>query len=180
VQGGARVEDLLDGFQDDGVVVPEGERPRAGEAVQIAAAVGALDGQPSCPYGHDGQRAGVGAGCGFTQGLPAQDAVVPAAPRVRDAIVPNPMVPEPRVPDPMVPNSAVQNPMGRNAVGRNAVGRNAVGRNAVVRNSVVRNSVVRKSVVRNLVVRGPVVRSLLFGAVRCPGLRPWGRWDGRS
>ncbi len=73
VEGCAGVEDLADGFQDDGMVVPERERAGTREAVQVAAAVRALDGQPSRPHRDDRQGPGIGPGRGLASGLAAQN-----------------------------------------------------------------------------------------------------------
>ena len=55
VQGRTRVDDVLDRFQNDRMVVPEGQRARSGETVEIASSVRAFDGQPAGPYRHDRQ-----------------------------------------------------------------------------------------------------------------------------
>ncbi len=79
VQRSARVQDLADGFQDHGMVVPERQSPRTGEAVQVAAAVGSLDGQPPCPHRHDRQSTRVGACRRLTRRLAPQDPLVHSA-----------------------------------------------------------------------------------------------------
>ncbi len=73
---GAGVEDPADGLQHDRMVVAEGEGSGTGETVQIAAAVGALDGHSPCPDRHDGQGPGIGARSGLTRRLAPQDPVV--------------------------------------------------------------------------------------------------------
>ncbi len=45
LEGGSRVQDLTDRPQDDRVVVPQGQRARAADAVEVTAAVRTLDGQ---------------------------------------------------------------------------------------------------------------------------------------
>jgi hypothetical protein len=76
VQRGARVEDLADRFEDDGMVVPEGEGAGAGQAVEIAAAVRALDGEPSGPHRHDRQSTRIGTRRRLARRLPPQDPLV--------------------------------------------------------------------------------------------------------
>ncbi|PNG17397.1 hypothetical protein C1J00_36725 [Streptomyces cahuitamycinicus] len=61
------------------MIVAEGEGAGAGEAVQVAAAVRALDGQSPRPHRNDRQGAGVGPGGGFARGLAAQDCLGPVA-----------------------------------------------------------------------------------------------------
>ncbi len=86
VQGRARVEDLADGLQDDGVVVSEGEGAGAREAVQVAAAVRALDGEPAGPHRHDRQGARIGARRRLARRLTPQNPLVRGArPRGRAA-----------------------------------------------------------------------------------------------
>ncbi len=73
VERGAAVEGAADRRQDHRVVVTEGEGAGAGEAVEVAAAVGAFDGHAAGPHGDDRERARVGAGGGLAQALAAQD-----------------------------------------------------------------------------------------------------------
>lgn len=61
------------------MVVSERQCPGAGEAVQVAAAVRALDGQPTCPHRHDGQGARVRPRRRLARRLPSQDPLVRGA-----------------------------------------------------------------------------------------------------
>ncbi len=72
VERGAAVEGAADRLQDHGVVVAEREGAGAGEAVEVAAAVGALDGHATGAHGDDREGARVGAGGGLAQALAAQ------------------------------------------------------------------------------------------------------------
>ncbi len=67
MERGPRVDDLLDRFQNHGVVVPERQGPGPREAVEVPAPVRPLDRQPTRPYGNDGQGPRVGARRRFTQ-----------------------------------------------------------------------------------------------------------------
>lgn len=58
------------------MVVPQGQGPRPGQAVEVAAAVGALDRQAACTHGDDRQGACVGARRGLARGLAPQDPFV--------------------------------------------------------------------------------------------------------
>lgn len=58
------------------MVVSEGQGPGAGEAVEVAAAVGALDRQPACPHGDDRQGTRVGPCRRFARRLAPQDPLV--------------------------------------------------------------------------------------------------------
>ncbi len=59
VQRCARVDDPAHRLEHHGVVVAEGEGARAGEAVQVTAAVRALDGHPPRSHGDDRQHPGL-------------------------------------------------------------------------------------------------------------------------
>ncbi|ANS68434.1 hypothetical protein SLINC_6210 [Streptomyces lincolnensis] len=76
VQRCARVEDCADRLQDHGVVVAEGQSPGAREAVQVAAAVRTLDGQPTGSNRDDGQGARIGARPGLARRLASQGRLV--------------------------------------------------------------------------------------------------------
>ncbi len=66
LQRGTRIEDPADRLQHGGVVVSQ-RRTRPRGAVQVAAAVGALDGEPPRPDRHDRKGTRVGARGGFTR-----------------------------------------------------------------------------------------------------------------
>ncbi len=76
LQRGAGVEHGADGLEHDRMVVAERERAGAGEAVQITATVGALDGQTTGAHRDNGQRAGVRTGRGLAGRVSPEDALV--------------------------------------------------------------------------------------------------------
>ncbi len=88
VQRGARVEAPADRLQDHGVVVPEGQRAAARGAVQVTAAVRALDGQATRPYRHDGKGPRVSPRRRLTHRVPPQNPLVPVAHRLTARNVP--------------------------------------------------------------------------------------------
>lgn len=65
------------------MVVSEGKGAGAREAVEVAAAVGALDGQPACTYRHDREGTGIGACRRLAGRLATQDSLVRGAGRRR-------------------------------------------------------------------------------------------------
>ncbi len=76
MQGGAGIEHRADRLQDDGVVVAQGQGPPAGHAVQVTAAVGALDGQPPRADRYDRESTRVGARGRFAHRLAPRSALV--------------------------------------------------------------------------------------------------------
>ncbi len=77
VQRSTRGDRLADGFEDDWVIVAEGEGAGAGQTVEVAATVGVLDGQPPRAYGNHGQEARVGACRRVPGGLRPRNPSVP-------------------------------------------------------------------------------------------------------